>query len=141
MLTANRIYGYCRISKNDANKASRQIERLKDAGVDERFIFLDKCGGVGFDRPQLTILKNILRQGDLLIITSIDRLSRSYFESIKELGEIIQDIKADIKVLDMPIFDKRMLEGYLEAMRHRQARGIALAKAHGKHLGRPKTIL
>lgn len=153
----NRTYGYCRISDKDQNE-SRQIKAMIDTGVDERFILLDKQSGKDFNRPQYQILKNALRQGDLLIIKSIDRLGRNYKEIIKEWQEITQEIKADIKVLDMSMLDttlhKDLLGTFISDLilqvlayvaeqeraniKQRQAEGIAVAKAQGKHLGRPR---
>ena len=155
-LITNRTYGYCRISDRDQNEA-RQIRAMIDAGVDERFILLDKQSGKDFNRPQYQILKNALRQGDLLIIKSIDRLGRNYKEIIKEWQEITQEVKADIKVLDMSMLDttlhKDLLGTFISDLilqvlayvseqeriniKQRQAEGIAISKAQGKHLGRP----
>lgn len=153
----NRIYGYCRISDKDQNEA-RQLKAMQEAGVDERFVFVDKQSGKDFNRPQYQILKNALREGDLLVIKSIDRLGRNYKEIIKEWQEITQDIKADIKVLDMSMLDTTLHKDLLgtfisdlilqvlayvaeqerQNIKQRQAEGIAVAKAQGKHLGRPK---
>lgn len=131
---------------------------MQEAGVDERFILIDKQSGKDFNRPQYQILKNALREGDLLIIKSIDRLGRNYKEIMKEWQFITQDIKADIRVLDMELLDtslhKDLLGSFIsdlilqvlayvaqqerENIKQRQAEGIAIAKAQGKHLGRPK---
>lgn len=100
----NRIYGYGRISDKDQNEA-RQIKAFIDAGIDERYILIDKQSGKDFQRPQYQILKNALREGDLLIIKSIDRLGRNYKEILREWQEITLDIKADIRVLDMSMLD------------------------------------
>lgn len=48
-----------------------------------------------------------MRAGDLLIITSIDRLGRNYDMIIEEWHKITKKIGADIKVLDMPLLDTR----------------------------------
>lgn len=154
----NRIYGYIRVSAKDQNEA-RQIEALKSAGVDERFIFLDKSSGKNFNRNEYQVLKRALREQDTLIIKSIDRLGRNYTEIIQEWKEITKDIKANIKVLDMPLLDTSIntkdLTGTFIAdlvlqilsyvaeterlnIRQRQAEGIKIAKENGKHLGRPK---
>lgn len=152
-----RTYGYCRVSDKSQNE-SRQIEAMTEAGVDDRFILTDKQSGKDFDRPQYKILKNALRQGDLLIIKSIDRLGRNYKEIIKEWQEITQDIKADIKVLDMSMLDTTLYKDLLGTfisdlilqvlayvaeqeranIKQRQAEGIVVARARGKHLGRPR---
>jgi DNA invertase Pin-like site-specific DNA recombinase len=153
----NRTYGYCRISDKDQNEA-RQLKALSDAGVDERFIFIDKQSGKDFNRPQYKILKNALREGDLLIIKSIDRLGRNYKEILKEWQEITTDIKSDVRVLDMSLLDTTLHKDLLgtfisdlilqvlayvaeqerQNIKQRQAEGIEIAKAKGKHLGRPK---
>lgn len=156
----NRIYGYCRISDKDQNEA-RQVKAILEAGVDERFILVDKQSGKDFNRPQYQMLKNALREGDLLIIKSIDRLGRNYKEIIKEWQSITQDLKADIKVLDMTMLDttlhKDLLGTFISDLilqvlayvaeqeraniKQRQAEGIAVAQAQGKHLGRPKATI
>lgn len=152
-----RTYGYCRISDLDQNEA-RQIQAMQEAEVDERFILIDKQSGKDFNRPQYQILKNALREGDLLIIKSIDRLGRNYKEIMEEWQIITQEIKADIRVLDMALLDTTLHKDLLgtfisdlilqvlayvaqqerENIKQRQAEGIAIAKANGKHLGRPK---
>jgi DNA invertase Pin-like site-specific DNA recombinase len=131
---------------------------MQEAGVDERFILIDKQSGKDFKHPQYQILKNALREGDLLIIKSIDRLGRNYKEILKEWQTITQDIKADIRVLDMALLDttlhKDLLGSFIsdlilqvlayvalqerDNIKQRQAEGIAIAKTQGKHLGRPK---
>jgi len=154
---ANRTYGYIRVSDADQNEA-RQLKAMQDVGVDDRFVLIDKQSGKDFNRPQYQILKNALREGDLLIIKSIDRLGRNYKEIMKEWQTITQDIKADIKVLDMALLDTTLHKDLLgtfisdlilqvlayvaqqerDNIKQRQSEGIAIAKAQGKHLGRPK---
>jgi len=153
----HRIYGYARVSSNSQND-DRQTDSLIKAGVDERFILIDSISGKDFNRPQYQILKNALRKGDLLIIKSIDRLGRNYKEIIKEWKYIVEEIKADIKVLDMPLLDttvhKDLLGNFIsdlilqvlsyvaqqerDFIKQRQQEGIDIAKSKGKHLGRPK---
>ena len=153
----NRTYGYIRVSDIDQNEA-RQIKAMRDAEVDERYILIDKQSGKDFNRPQYQILKNALREGDVLVIKSIDRLGRNYKEINNEWRIITQEIKADIKVLDMPLLDTTLYKDLLgtfisdlilqvlayvaqqerDNIKQRQAEGIAIAKAQGKHLGRPK---
>lgn len=158
----NRTYGYIRVSDADQNEARQikamQIKAMQDAGVDERYILIDKQSGKDFNRPQYQILKNALREGDLLIIKSIDRLGRNYKEIMKEWQEITQDIKADIRVLDMALLDTTLHKDLLgtfisdlilqvlayvaqqerDNIKQRQAEGIAIAKAQGRLLGRPR---
>lgn len=99
-----RKYGYIRVSDKDQNEA-RQILSLKEAGIDEAFILIDKKSGRDFERPQYQLLKKALREGDLLVMSSIDRLGRNYKEVINEWKYITQELNADIKILDMSLLD------------------------------------
>lgn len=100
----SRVYGYARVSTKGQNE-ERQIEALLESGVEERFIFVDKQSGKDFNREQYQVLKNALRENDLLVIKSIDRLGRNYDMILNEWRDITKNIKADIKVLDMPMLD------------------------------------
>jgi len=92
----NRVFGYARISTSDQNEG-RQIEALTAAGVDERFIFVDKASGKDFNRAEYQVLIRALREGDTLIIKSIDRLGRNYNEITEQWRIITKEIKAYIK--------------------------------------------
>ena len=151
-----KTFGYCRVSSTD-QKEDRQIEAMFELGINERDIFVDKCSGKNFDRPQYQALKLQLREGDILVIKSIDRLGRNYKQICDEWREITRDIKAHIKVLDLPILDTTKTEGLIGEVisdivlqllgyvaeqerafiRQRQAEGIKLAKEKGKRLGKP----
>jgi DNA invertase Pin-like site-specific DNA recombinase len=156
----NRTYGYIRVSSSEQN-TDRQIEALKDNAVEERFIFTDKQSGKDFNRPEYQVLKNALREKDLLVIKSIDRLGRNYKEIVNEWKYITEEIKADIKVIDMPLLDttqhKDLLGNFIsdlilqvlsyvaqqerDYIKKRQEEGIKSAQDKGKHLGRPKAEL
>lgn len=153
---ANNItFGYIRVSSKDQNE-ERQIIKMRELGIDERHIFIDKESGKDFDREQYKAMIAMLREGDLVYIPSLDRLGRNY----KEMGEqwkfITEEKKADVCILDMPILDTRTqtdLTGTLisdivfkllayvaererDSIKTRQAEGIAIAKAQGKYQGR-----
>lgn len=152
---SNNFYGYIRVSSVDQNEA-RQVVELTRYGIIGKNIYLDKQSGKDFDRPQYQRLKKKLREGDVLVVKSIDRLGRNYEEIQSEWRQIVKEIRADIVVLDMPILDTRtnkdligtlisdivlQLLSYVaqaerENIRQRQAEGIAAAKARGVHLGR-----
>lgn len=153
---ANNIsFGYIRVSSKDQNEA-RQIEKMRELGIDERHIFIDKESGKDFDREQYKALVTMLRDGDVLYIPSIDRLGRNYNEILTQWSVITKDKGADIVVLDMPLLDTRndrdltgtlisdivlQLLSYVaqkkrENIRIRQAEGIAIAKAKGVYKGR-----
>ena len=100
----NLVFGYVRVSSADQNE-ERQLQDLKNAGVDERNIFVDKVSGKTFERENYKAMINRLREGDLVVVASLDRLGRSYTEIQKQWSYITQTIKADIKILDMPLLD------------------------------------
>jgi DNA invertase Pin-like site-specific DNA recombinase len=152
----NITFGYVRVSSDDQNEA-RQVEKMREMGIDERHIFIDKKSGKDFEREQYRAMMAMLREGDLVCIASLDRLGRNYREMGQEWEAITKVKKADILVLDMAdILDTRKktdLTGTLisdmvvrllsyvaekerESIRARQAEGIAIAKAQGKYQGR-----
>ena len=91
---SKRIYGYARVSSKEQNE-ERQLKAFEELGINERDIFIDKQSGKDFDsREQYQILKRMLRENDLLVIKSIDRLGRNYNMIINEWREINKNIKA-----------------------------------------------
>lgn len=153
----NKIFGYARVSSKEQNE-ERQLEAFKEFNIDERDIYIDKQSGKDFNREQYNILKNALRENDLLVIKSIDRLGRNYNMIIDEWKDITKNIKADIVVIDMPLLDTRnnkdLLGNFISDLvlqilsyvaeqertfiRQRQKEGIANAKNNGIKFGRPK---
>ena len=152
------VFGYARVSSKEQNE-KRQVEALKAEGVDERNIYIEKKSGKNFDREQYRHMLDKLREGDLLIVTSIDRLGRCYNDILTEWRHITQTLKVNIRVLDMPLLDTSKNPETLETsfiaelvlqilsyvaekerryIKQRQAEGIALAKAEGRLKGRPK---
>lgn len=79
----SKTFVYCRVSSTD-QKEDRQLEAMLELGINERDIFVDKCPGKNFDRPQYQALKVQLREGDILVIKSIDRLGRNYKQVCEE---------------------------------------------------------
>lgn len=154
---SSRIFGYARVSSKDQNEA-RQLKMFKDYGIDDRDIYIDKKSGKDFEREQYQLLKNILREDDLLVIQSIDRLGRNYEMIVNEWKDITKNIKADIVVLDMPLLDTRQKKDLLgtfindlilgllsyvaqterEKIKTRQRQGIDIALSNGVKFGRPK---
>ena len=150
-----KIYGYARVSTREQNE-ERQIIALREYGVQDRYIFMDKQSGKDFDRPAYQRMIKKLKLGDLLIIKSIDRLGRSYEDILEQWRFITREKRASIVVLDMPLLDTRtdnglvgvliadivlqvlcyMAQAEREAIRKRQAEGIAAAKARGVRFGR-----
>ena len=146
-------YGYARVSTKEQNEL-RQLIALREFGLTDRAIFVDKQSGKDFDRRSYQRLLRKLKDGDTLVIKSIDRLGRNY-------EEILEEKSAAIVVLDMPLLDTRRnrdLTGTLiadivlqllsyvaqterEFIHQRQAEGIAAAKARGVKFGRPRKAL
>lgn len=91
----NRIYGYIRVSSVEQN-TDRQVKALIQNGVDERFIFTNMQSGKDFNRAQYINLKNVLRENDLLVIKSIDRLGRNYDMILEEWKDITKRIKVKV---------------------------------------------
>lgn len=153
----SKIFGYARVSSKEQNE-ERQLVAFKEYGIDERDIYIDKQSGKDFNRENYITLKHILRENDLLVIKSIDRLGRNYNQIIDEWKDITKNIKADIVVIDMPLLDTRKNKDLLGTfisdlvlqilsyvaeqertfIKQRQKEGITNAKNNGVKFGRPK---
>lgn len=140
-------FGYIRVSSTDQNESRQQLALAK-LGIDEKHIYMDKQSGKDFQRPQYQAMLKCLNPGDLLCITSIDRLGRNYKEIQHQWRILTREKQIDIQVLDMPLLDTRQSKDLLgtfiadlvlqvlcfvaeserENIRKRQAEGIAAAK-------------
>jgi len=127
------------------------------ANVPSQNLFIDKQSGKDFNRPNYANLVEILAEGDLLYIKSIDRLGRNYEEIQNQWRKLTKEIGVDIVVLDMPLLDTRVHKDLMgtfiadlvlqvlsfvahserDSIKKRQAEGIAAAKARGVTFGRP----
>ena len=99
----SRIVGYARVSSKEQN-LSRQIEALKNYGVQEENILTDKASGKDLNRPAYTSLKvgfGKLVKGDTLVIKFLDRLSRNKNDIQDEL-RYFQQLGVRVVVLDLP---------------------------------------
>ena len=150
-------YGYARVSTREQNE-QRQLIALREFGLTDSQIILDRQSGKDFDRRGYKRLLRKLKDGDTLVVKSIDRLGRNYAEILEQWRVITKEKRAAIVVLDMPLLDTRQnrdLTGTLiadivlqllsyvaqterEFIRQRQAEGIAAAKARGVKFGRPE---
>ena len=141
--------GYARISTSDQNMA-RQLEQLNQ--VDK--LFQETISGANKDRPQLQAMLAYIREGDIVVVTELERLGRNN----KELTEVMNDIQAKgatLEVLNLPtlrgieddnlrrLLNNLILELYKyqaqaerERIKERQRQGIAIAKTQGKYKGR-----
>ena len=149
-------YGYIRVSTREQNE-DRQLIALREVGVEDKNIYMDKQSGKDFKRPQYKKMLQKLKKDDLLYIKSIDRLGRNYEEILQQWRYLTKTKGIDIVVLDMPLLDTRrgkdlmgtflsdivlqvlsfVAENERTAIRQRQAEGIAAAKARGVKFGRP----
>ena len=151
-----KIFGYVRVSSTDQNE-DRQMIALRQAGVPDENIYMDKMSGKDFERPQYKKMVKRMKQGDLLYVLSIDRLGRNYDEIQNQWRILTKEIGIDVCVIDMPLLDTRQSKDLLgtfvadlvlqvlsfaahnerDNIRKRQAEGIEAAKARGVHMGRP----
>lgn len=157
----NKIFYYARVSSREQN-LDRQLEAFKKLGADEREIICDKESGKDFNRIGYQALKNtMLRNGDTLVVKSLDRLSRNKNDIKNEL-QYFKENNIRLKVIDLPTIMMELPEGQewvfdmvnnilievlgtiaeqeRQTIRKRQREGIDAAKVKGKHLGRPKAV-
>lgn len=151
-------YGYIRVSTKEQCE-DRQLLALSEFPVLKQNIYMDKLSGKDFNRPGYRKMLRKLKQGDVLVIKSIDRLGRNYEEILEQWRIITKSKQVDIVVLDMPLLDTRQTGKNLtgtfvadlvlqilsyvaqterENIRQRQREGIAAAKLRGVQFGRPK---
>jgi DNA invertase Pin-like site-specific DNA recombinase len=150
------VFGYARVSSKEQNE-DRQVIALREFGVPEPNIVVEKVSGKDFNRAEYRRLMAILKPGDVLVMGSLDRLGRDYFAVIDEWRHITKELRADIVILDMPLLDTRQKDRDLTASfvadlvlqilsyvgekerrlnKERQAAGVAAAKARGVQFGR-----
>lgn len=97
-----RIYGYVRVSTREQNE-DRQVIALKEQGILEKNIYIDKFSGKDFNRPQYKKLLCKLDSNSVLYVKSIDRLGRNYQDLSEQWRLITKDKGADVVVIDMPM--------------------------------------
>jgi DNA invertase Pin-like site-specific DNA recombinase len=144
--------GYARTSTTEQKAGfDAQIRDLRAAGCCERDIYREQVSSVA-ERPELElVLDRILRPGDVLFVTKLDRLARSVADLVAITARL-KALGAALKVLDSPI-DMTSPSGELilhvlgavaeferGIMLARQREGIAAAKAEGKYKGRTPTV-
>ena len=156
----HQTFGYIRVSSADQNESRQQLA-FEKLGIEANNIYMDKQSGKDFQRPQYQAMLECLKPGDLLCITSIDRLGRNYKEIQHQWRILTKEKQIDIQVLDMPLLDTRQSKDLLgtfiadlvlqvlcfvaeserENIRKRQAEGIAAAKKRGIRFGhKPKPL-
>ncbi len=151
--------GYMRVSTGKQN-LDRQYEDFKKLGIEDKYIYEDKASGKNFERVGFEYMKRALEKGDILVISSLDRLGRNAKE-LKEQWEYFKDNGIAVQVLDMPslnldysdekmqpitqlinniifeIFSWKAESDRVQTV-ERTKQGLEQAKSRGKTLGRPK---
>ena len=147
---SEQIYGYMRVSTREQNE-DRQRLAMREYGVPEENLYLDKQSGKDFERPGYQELVSRLNAGDTLVIKSIDRLGRNYDDILEQWRFLTKEKQVWITVLDMPFLDtiadrdllSRLISEIMlqvlsyvaqqerEFIRQRQKEGIATAKLRG----------
>ncbi|MYV02417.1 recombinase family protein [Ligilactobacillus salivarius] len=141
--------GYARVSSKEQH-LDRQLAALKD--VDK--LFTDKLSGANTNRPELQKMLAYIREGDIVLVTELDRLGRNN-QDLTKIMNTIQNKGATLDVLNLPsmtgIADpnlrqlmtnliielyKYQAESERKRIIERQQQGIALAKQQGKYHGR-----
>jgi DNA invertase Pin-like site-specific DNA recombinase len=140
--------GYVRVSAVDQNTA-RQLD-----GVELDKVFTDKASGKDTNRPQLKAALDYLRDGDVLVVHSMDRLARNIsdllntVQTLNDRGVVVEFVKEGLTFTgDDSAISKLMLtimggvaEFERKMIRERQLEGIAKAKQAGKYRGRQSTM-
>jgi DNA invertase Pin-like site-specific DNA recombinase len=145
-----RIFGYARVSTSQQS-LSLQTKALKDAGVKSNRIFTDKASGKNCDRDGLQLLKIKVEEGDVILVTKLDRLGRDTVEMIQLIKEF-DEIGVAVRFLDDGISTEgtmgKMVVTILSAVAQaehqrileRTNEGRLEAKNKGVKFGRKRTI-
>ncbi|MPR37198.1 recombinase family protein [Salmonirosea aquatica] len=141
-------FGYARVSTADQN-TDTQIDALQEYGCDR--IFQEKISGLSVQRPALDKMLSLLRPGDTVVVSRFSRLGRSRDHLISLIGSFCQR-GIIFKALDLGI-DSATPSGKLvigifaalaeydrEMILEKTRAGQLLAKARGKHIGRPSGV-
>jgi DNA invertase Pin-like site-specific DNA recombinase len=159
-MTGN-TYALIRVSTEEQNE-ERQVIRMINLGIPKENITIEKESGKSTVRKKYKSLIKKLRSGDTLYIENLDRLSRDYDGILREWNILTKQKGVTVKILDTPFLDTDQADNDLSArfmrdiflliqafqaeseyqkIKTRQAQGIAVAKASGKNLGRPKAVI
>jgi len=149
-----------RVSTEEQNE-DRQVKKMLEVGVPLDNILVEKESGKSTARTKYRIFVKRFKKGDEFYIENIDRLSRDYDGILDEWHLLTVQKGVTIKVLDTPMLDTDQqadsllfrfirnimlhilafqAENEWQKIKSRQAQGIAIAKANGKSLGRPKIV-
>lgn len=152
--------GIGRVSTKEQNP-QRQIDAFKREGIEDRYIFIDKCSGNAGNldkREEYQRARVMVRKGDIVYLDSLDRLGRNTKEIEQEWRYFTEEVGCYMVVLNMPLLDTRPRDGVTdvsemvakialavfswmaqretEERKRRQRDGIEAAKRAGKYTGR-----
>ena len=147
------IVAYSRVSSVQQN-LDRQTSAFEKYAV-EKF-FEDKCSGKNTDRPQLQAMLEFVREGDTVLVFSLDRLARnltdllSIVQKLNDKGVSINFLKENLRfepnaeasamnTLTLQIFGA-FAQWERAIIRERQMQGIAIAKAKGVYANRKHRV-
>lgn len=142
------IFGYARVSSKEQN-LDRQLEALDYVSR----VFSGKVRGQSTERPQLKAMLEYIREGDIVVVTELDRLGRNNSDLTTIMNEI-QQKGATLEVLNLPSMNgitdenlrrlinnlvielyKYQAEAERKKIKDRQQQGIKIAKDKGKFQG------
>ncbi|MFB2826062.1 MULTISPECIES: recombinase family protein [Aeromonas] len=141
------LVGYARVSTG-GQSLEVQLRALAECNK----VFQEKVSGASDDRPQLALLLDYVKEGDVVMVTKLDRLARNT-RHLLEISEFLQHKQVALRILNLGI-DTSTPTGKLmltmigaiatferELMLERQAEGIELAKRRGVYKGRKPTAM
>ncbi len=143
--------GYVRVSTTEQNIA-RQVEQLNHCEK----VFVDKMSGSTIERPGLEEMMAYIRDGDIIVVSELERLGRNN-EDLTKIMNTIQQKGATLDVLNLPVLNgiedtnlrkllnnliielyKYQAESEQQRIKERQRQGIKVAKEKGKFTGRKR---
>ncbi|MDO5366838.1 recombinase family protein [Kocuria sp.] len=147
--------GYARVSTMKQG-LDRQIDALRHEGIDDRYIYIDKKSGSTTNRPGLHIALEHAREGDVIVVHTLDRLGRTVRDTLNLIHDLRErgvgvrtladpipvdssnpdDPMAQLAVVILSLFGQMERTYALERAAH--ARAVATAK--GKRVGRPSVV-
>ncbi len=144
------LIGYARVSTAD-QVLDHQIDALLRAGVAERDIYTDVASGAKASRPSWDLVRQLLRTGDTLKVTRLDRLGRS-LQHLVELSADLRERGIELHIIEQGIDtatpEGRMMFGMMSVLAEYQRElivantkdGLAAARARGRVGGRPPRL-
>jgi DNA invertase Pin-like site-specific DNA recombinase len=143
------LLGYARVSKGDEQSNKVQVKTLRAAGC--RRIFEEAASGGRWDRPELHRMVDQLREGDVVVVWKLDRLSRSLKDVLhimERIGDAGAGFRSITEAIDTTTPAGRMMMQMVAAfaeferamIRERTSAGLAAARAEGRVGGRRKKL-